>query len=120
MRRFIALYAALMLLIALPPALAVTVLTPTKADYAGRKARAEQAIRDRKVGSYGMVPIYGRDIEDGVYAVKVESTSVFFKIVEAKLTVRGGEMTANITIGSHSYLYLYPGTAEQAAGADQG
>ena len=108
------------LLLASQSALGVTVLTQKKSDYAQRLSRAKKAIRDRKVGSYGMVPIYGRDIEDGTYPVKVESTSVFFKIVEAELTVRGDEMTADITIGSRSYLYVYMGTAERAAGTDPG
>jgi len=110
---------ALLLALALPSALAVTVLTPKRTDYSARQAKAEKAIRARKVGRYGMVPIYGRDIADGTYEVKVESTSAFFKIVEAELTVSGGEMTANITIGSHSYLYVYMGTAQQAEGAPE-
>jgi len=119
-RRRVCLMLALMLIFALPSALAVTVLTPKKTDYTDRQAEAERAIRKRKVGRYGMVPIYGRDIEDGTYEVKVESTSVFFKIIEAELTVSGGEMTANITIGSRSYLYVYMGTAEQAGNAPEG
>ena len=117
MRRIIALCIALLLL---PSALAVTVLTPKRTDYADRQAAAERAIRERKVGKYGMVPIYGRDIEDGTYAVQVGSTSPFFKIVEAELTVRGDEMTADITIGSRSYLYVYMGTAEQAGSVPEG
>ena len=70
MRRILALWGALVLLATLPPALAVTVLTPEKADYAHRAAQAERAIRERRIGRYGMVPIYGRDIEDGEYPVK--------------------------------------------------
>jgi len=104
-------------LLLLTPARAVTVLTSPKTDYTERLAKAEKDIRDRKVGRYGMVPIYGRDIADGVYPVSVESTSVFFKIVEAELRVHGDEMTADITIGSRSYLYVYMGTAAQAENA---
>ena len=110
----------LAVLLLLPPARAVVVLTQEKTDYAERLAKAEGDIRGRKVGRYGMVPIYGRDIADGTYEVKVESTSVFFKIVGAELTVRGDEMTANITIGSRSYLYVYMGTAAQACEAPEG
>lgn len=108
------------MVLALVPGRAVTVLTNPKTDYTGQLAKAGKSIRDRKVGHYGMVPIYGRDIEDGTYAVKVESTSVFFRIIEAELTVSGDEMTANITIGSRSYLYVYMGSAEQAGKAPQG
>ena len=50
----------------------------------------------------------------------MESTSAFFKIVEAELRVHGDEMTASITIGSRSYLYVYMGTAAQAGEASQG
>ena len=106
-------------LLSLQSALAVTVLTPQKTDYTDRLARAKEIIRDQKVGRYGMVPIYARDVEDGTYEVKVESTSPFFKITEAKLTVRGDDMTADITIGSRSYLYVYMGTAEQAGNAPE-
>jgi len=102
------------------PARAVVVLKAPKTDWAGRKAKAEKDIRERKVGRYGMAPVYGRDVADGTYPVSVESTSVFFKIVEAELTVRGDEMTASITIGSRSYLYVYMGTAAQAENASEG
>lgn len=119
MRRIIVLCAALFMLMALTSSLAATVLTPSKTDYAERQAKAERAIRDRRVGKYGMVPIYGRDIADGTYPVRVESTSAFFRIVEAELVVSGDEMTVNITIGSRSYLYVYRGTAEQAGNAPE-
>jgi len=102
------------------PARAVVVLKAPKTDWAERQAKAEKDIRGRKVGRYGMVPVYGRDVADGTYPVSVESTSVFFKIVEAELTVRGDEMTASITIGSRSYLYVYMGTAAQAENASEG
>ena len=119
-RRLCVLAAVFMLLISATGARAVTVLTPTKTDYTDRIARAERSIRERKVGKYGMVPVYGRDIADGTYPVAVESTSVFFKTIEAELTVSGDDMTAKITIGSRSYLYVYMGTAQQAESAPEG
>ena len=64
-RRIGLLMVALTLLMAVPSAQAVTVLTPEKTDYADRLTRAEKSIRERKVGKYGMVPVYGRDIADG-------------------------------------------------------
>lgn len=121
MKRF-ALLTGILLAVALlcQCASAVTVLTPKREDYADRLAKARRAIRNEKVGRYGMAPIYGRDIADGDYLVQVQSSSPFFKIVEAELTVRGDDMTASITIGSRSYLYVYMGTAEQAGSAPEG
>ena len=83
-----------------------------------RLKTAKKAIRDKQVGYYGMVPVYPCDLEDGTYPVTVESTSVYFKIPEAELTVSGNEMSARITIGSLSYAYVYIGTAEEAEQAD--
>lgn len=79
-----------------------------------RLQQAKKDIQRRQVGRYGMVPVYARDIEEGTYPVRVESTSAFFKIPEAYLTVADGEMTARITIRSMSYQYVFPGSAEEA------
>lgn len=89
------------------------------AEDADRLAAAQKSIRTREIGSYGMVPIYARDIADGVYDVQVESTSNFFKITNATLIVENGEMRADITIGSASYLYVYMGTAKAARHAEE-
>lgn len=77
----------------------------------------QKEIERMQVGRYGMVPVYARDVEDGVYPVTVETTSPYFRIPEAELTVSGDEMTARITIRSMSYSYVYPGTAEEAEAA---
>ena len=69
--------------------------------------------------SYGMLPVYPRDIHDGRYSIEVRSSSQFFRIEEAELTVSGDEMEAVITLSSTSYSYVYPGTAEEAAAADK-
>jgi hypothetical protein len=74
----------------------------------------QKEIRTEKVGQYGMIPISGRDVEDGEYTVVVESSSPFFRIIDAKLKVKGDQMTADITISSLSYQWVYPGRAEQA------
>ncbi len=79
----------------------------------------ENEVHTGTVGKYGMMPIYGRDIQDGSYAVTVESSSSFFRIAEAWLLVSGDEMQAEITIPSMSYLYVYPGTAEEAEKAGE-
>ena len=84
-----------------------------------RLAAARKDIRTRKLGHYGMVPIYARDVADGVYDIHAGSNSAFFKITEAQLIVKDGEMLGRITIPSMSYLYVYPGTAEEAAKAPE-
>lgn len=87
--------------------------------YAGRLQEAKKAIRQKKVGRYGMVPIYPVDIADGTYEIQVESSSTFFKITQAELSVDGESMFAKITISSLSYQYVYMGTAEEAEKEDQ-
>ena len=86
---------------------------------AERLDAALTAIREDPVGKYGMVPIYGRDIADGTYPIRVTSSSSFFKIVDASLQVAGDTLTVSITIPSLSYQYVYPGTAEEAEQAGQ-
>lgn len=74
----------------------------------------EQAAHEQ-VGTEGMVPVWGRDVEDGVYAVNVESSSPMFRVEKAELTVRDGEMSAVLTLGGKGYLALFMGTAREAA-----
>ena len=66
-----------------------------------------------------MVPITGEEIADGVYDVEVISSSSMFSVDSAVLAVSGGKMTAKMTMGGTGYLFVYPGTPEEAAEADQ-
>ena len=79
-----------------------------------RIAEIQKQIRSQKVGQYGMFPIDGSLVADGEYPIQVESSSPFFRIIEATLTVKNGQMTADITISSLSYQWVYSGTGEQA------
>ena len=65
----------------------------------------------------GMAPITGDKVKDGTYDIDCESSSPFFKIRAAKLTVKDGKMTAALERDSKSYPLVYMGTGEQAAGA---
>ena len=67
----------------------------------------------------GMIPVYGDQIKDGVYSIDVNSSSSMFSIESCELTVADGEMTAVLTMGGTGYLYLYPGTPEEAAAAPE-
>lgn len=98
MRRFLCLMACLLLLAS--PARAVTVLTKSD-DLDKRLDEAREAMDRMTVARYGMTPI--TDVPDGVYPVEVRSSSAYFRIVEATLTVQGGAMSADIVIGSTSY-----------------
>ena len=63
----------------------------------------------------GMEPVSADALKDGVYEVRVDSSSGMFRITECELTVQDGAMSAT------GYLKLYMGTgaeAEQASEAD--
>lgn len=66
-----------------------------------------------------MEPVYGSDLKDGVYSITVDSSSSMFNITACELTVQDGEMTAVMTMGGTGYLYVYMGTGEEAAAADE-
>lgn len=72
-----------------------------------------------ELGKYGMTPIYPQDVIDGVYDITAESSSEFFRIKKAILTVKDGSMSADITIGSHSYLYVFMGVKGDADAAGE-
>lgn len=88
-------------------------------EYGERLQKAKDTVRNKKVGKYGMVPVYPGDIEDGTYEISVDSSSAYFKITDAELLVDGDEMSAKITISSLSYQYVFPGTVEEAEKADK-
>ena len=67
----------------------------------------------------GMTPISGDKVKDGTYSVTVSSSSKMFDITACELTVEGGKMTATMHMGGKGYLYVYMGTGEQAAAADE-
>lgn len=76
---------------------------------------ASQQLPQKKLGTYGMVPIYGSDIQDGEYQIAVESSSTMFRVVSATLFVCDGNMTANLTLGGTGYSFIFPGTAAEAS-----
>lgn len=66
---------------------------------------------------YGMLPIYGVDVNDGEYPVSVRSETSFLEIIDSKLFVKDGEMEAFISVkkeDGEKYPYLYLGDAQQA------
>ena len=82
-------------------------------------ADASQMTAVRDVAEEGMTPVYAAALKGGVYPVAVDSSSSMFKIERCELTVEGEAMLAELTMSSDAYAYLYPGTAEEAAAADE-
>ena len=80
-------------------------------------ASASETAKSVSIGKYGMVPVYGRDVNDGKYEVLAESSSTFFHIERAILTAEKGKLKVKMTLSSTSYKFIYPGTAEEAAAA---
>ena len=60
-------------------------------------------------------PVYADVLNDGTYDITVESSSSMFNIEACQLTVADGKMTAAMTMGGTGYLYVFPGTGEEAA-----
>ncbi len=82
-------------------------------------ASASEMTEVEDVVEEGMTPISGDKVKDGTYSVTVSSSSKMFDITACKLTVEGGKMTATMHMGGKGYLYVYMGTGEQAAAADE-
>lgn len=67
----------------------------------------------------GMEPIFGENLKNGTYPITVDSSSSMFRVVHCELTVLNGEMTAEMTMGGTGYLWVFPGTGEEAAAAPE-
>ena len=82
-------------------------------------ASASDMTEVEEVVEEGMTPISGDKVKDGTYNVAVKSSSKMFDITACELTVESGKMTATMHMGGKGYLYVYMGTGEQAAAADE-
>ena len=58
------------------------------------------------------------DPSDGDYTTEVDSDSAMFKVASCALNVKGGKITATITLSGTGYDKLFVGTAGQAAAAN--
>ncbi len=67
----------------------------------------------------GMKPVYGSEVKDGVYSVKVDSSSNMFRIEECELTVKEGAMNAVMSMSGTGYAEVYLGTGEEAVKASE-
>ena len=112
-------YASLLLITVMLFALCGEAVAETAPAASPAVADASQMTTVEDVVEEGMVPITGENLLDGDYTVTVDSSSSMFRIVDAVLHVSGGELSATITMSGTSYLYVYQGTALEAATSDE-
>lgn len=90
-----------------------------QASESAEVAQASEMLVPEEVTEEGMVPVKADELKDGSYEIEVNSSSSMFEITACTLTVENGSMSAAMTMGGTGYLYVYMGTAEEAAGADE-
>lgn len=92
--------------------------TPPAADgdmpFAGGEPGSPGGGEGAPAGGGEPQPLCADRIRDGTYAIEVSSSSSMFRIIDAQLTVAGGEMSAVLTLSGDGYEKLYMGTGEQA------
>lgn len=84
----------------------------------GGVADASQMTTVEEVVEPGMTPVYAADLVDGEYPVTFKCSSSMFRIESALLTVKDGAMEVTLTMGSKTFLHVYPGSAAEAAAKD--
>ncbi len=93
--------------------------TETAAPKADQVASAGEMTTVEEVVEAGMTPVYASELKNGTYEVEMKSSSSMFKVDRCELQVKDGKMQAVLYMTSQSYLYLYAGTAEEAAAASE-
>jgi len=93
--------------------------TEVPADAPTHVASAEDMIEPEEVVEDGMTPIYAQSIHEGTYPVEMKSSSSMFRVDHSELIVADGKLSAALYINSDAYLYLFPGTAEEADAAGE-
>ena len=98
---------------------AQTEAVQTETGQSSQVATAEEMTEVVDVVEPGMIPVYPDELVDGTYDVEMVSSSSMFKADHVQIVIENGEMTAVLYMTSKSYLYMFPGTAEEAAAADE-
>ena len=93
---------------------------PAAAEDRPAVADASQMTAVEEVVEEGMTPVTAESLLEGEYPAAVKCSSSMFRIESAVLRVRDGAMEAELTMSGKSYLYVYPGTALEAAAGDAG
>lgn len=90
-----------------------------ESDVSDKVATAEDMTVVEDVTEEGMTPVYADSLNDGTYPVVMKSSSSMFKADHCELVVADGEMQAVLYMTSKAYIWMFAGTAEQAAAADE-
>ncbi len=115
-----ALTAAAMMLIAFGAGSSAKEQTEVMSETENAKvASADEMAEPEEIVEDWMVPIKGEELNDGIYEIEVRSSSSMFKVVDCRLTVKEGEMTAVMTMGGTGYLNVFMGTGEEAVNASE-
>ena len=98
---------------------------PTAEPEAPESPKSEVASTDRMapvkdVVDPDMEPVHAGALQDGTYHIAVDSSSSMFNVTACELTVEAGQMTAVMHMGGKGYLYIFPGTGQEAAQAEEG
>ena len=88
-------------------------------DTASQVATAEEMTEVVDVVEEGMVPVTAAELKDGTYDVVMKSSSSMFKADHVQVVVENGTMKAVLYMTSKAYLYMFAGTAQEAAAADE-
>ena len=101
------------------PTAAPTAEPAPTAETDSKVASGADTIEAEEVVEEGMHPITAESIREGVYPVEMKSSSAMFKADHCELAVSDGKMQAILYMTSESYLYMFAGTAQEAAAADE-
>ena len=86
----------------------------TGEENSGEEKTEAATVEKEEVVTPGMVAVKGSELNDGEYDITVKSSSSMFNIESCRLTVKDGRMTAKMIMSGKGYLYIYPGSKEEA------
>ena len=96
----------------IPQESAAPTTSPAVAD-ASQMTTVEEVVEER------MTPVYADSLLEGDYPVEIKSSSSMFRVEKAVLHVHADAMYVTLAMSSQAYLYVFPGTAMEAATADE-
>ncbi len=102
-----------------PAATEMTEMPEPTASTSPAVADASQMTTVENVVEEGMTPVYADRLVDGDYPVEVKSSSSMFRIESAVLHVAAGKLEATLNMGGKSYLFVFPGSAMEAATGEE-